>query len=91
MFYLIKPYEIKILVYIHILDNMPEKYVLYGSLVWPILVIIPRLLLRGFMEHILEIFDFPLSIKLFMQYLLKKLKLRLFSIKKFTLNNIKFR
>ena len=90
IFYLIKPYEIKILVYIHILDNMPEKYVLYGSLVWPILVIIPRLLLRGFMEHIFEVFYFPLFIKLFIQYLLKKLKLRLFSIKKFTLNNIKF-
>jgi len=49
------------LVYVHILDNMPEKYVLYGTLVWPILVIIPRLLLKGFMKHIFEVFDISWS------------------------------
>jgi NADH-ubiquinone oxidoreductase chain 3 len=74
--YLIKPYEINIMVYIHILDNMPEKYVLYGTLFWPILIIIPRLFLKGLIEHIFEVLDFSLSsIKLFKLYLLKKLKI----------------
>jgi hypothetical protein len=56
--YLIKPYEIKIEIYIHILENIPEKYKLDGNLVWPILVIIPRLALKGYMEDIFEVFDF---------------------------------
>ncbi len=59
---------------------MPEKYVLYGTLVWPISVIIPRLLLKGFMVHIFEVFYISLSsIKLFMQYLWKKPKFKFFN------------
>ena len=89
--YQIKPYETKILVSIDILDNMPKIYVLEGSLVWGILVIIPRLALKGFMEYIFEVFDFSLSsIKVFMQYILKELKFILFSIKEFIVNNNKY-
>ena len=89
--YKVKPYGIKIAVYIDILDNMPEAYALEGGLVWGILVIIPRLALKGFMEHIFEVFDFWLSpLKLYVQYLLKEVKFTLFSVKEYILNNIKY-
>jgi hypothetical protein len=54
--YLIQPYEIKVDIYIYILDNIPEKYALNGHLIWLILVIIPRLAIKGFMEDIFEVF-----------------------------------
>ena len=88
---MITPRERNIPVSIDILDNMAVIYILDGGLVWGILIIIPRLILKGFMQHIFEVFDFSLSsIKLFMQYILKKLKFTLSSIKEFTLNNIKY-
>ena len=89
--YKIKPYGIKIAVYVDILDNMTETYLLEGGLIWGMLVIIPRLALKGFMQYIFEVFDFLLSpIKLFMQYILKELKFTLSSVKEYIFNIIKY-